>query len=107
MHASISILGVAQTLTCDPVRCLGAAPDEDQIHERVQYAWAAFNCGRHIICSGYTDLVMKQVPAALRAFLKRFDLQLMKELCPFDGRSLGFRVTFPINDIKIRFKRCK
>lgn len=92
----------------DPMRYLGATPDDDQAGtymNGVQYAWAPFSGGRHR-CSGYA-LVMEEVPAALQVFLKHFDLQLTEELCPFDYSSRGFGVKFPTKDIRIRFKRCK
>ena len=93
----------------DLVRYLGAAPDENRLGtcmKRVQNAWALVSGGRHR-CSASVHKTVEVVLAALRVFMKRFDVQLREELCPFDCRSRGFGVKFPINDIKISFKRCK
>jgi len=92
----------------DPYRYLGPTPDEDQAGtymKGVQYGWSPFSGGRHR-CSGYA-LVMEEVPAALRVFLKNFDLELSEELCPFDYSSRGFGVKFPTKDIKLRFRRAR
>merc|ERR1711998_247213 len=90
----------------DPMRYLGATPDDDQAGtymNGVQYAWAPFSGGRHR-CSGYA-LVVEEVPAALQVFFRNFDMELVEALPPFDYSSRGFGVKFPTKEIRIRYKR--